>query len=209
MSLNYDVEKNIANAFKIVYKTYENAQKLMSFLRGAANSHHYRCLTDNPLTWSQTSNLNNDHYGWAYGRFVMIFQKNKKENNNNLHENSLFVFCLNLGYFHSDFEREIEEDNEIAKIYLARFDYGKSKLPEEPYRNRDLWMYDRPILWNSIMDYSIEAEYSYGTREADENYGGLEQVIKCFVPLSDIKSSDDAKKMIFGKYDELQNLPVK
>lgn len=200
---SYEVERNIANAFKVVYKTYENAKKLMSFLRGAAEKNGYICCTDNPITWRENSNLNNDIYGWAFGRFVMVFRKkDDKENNEDLREGSLFVLCINLGYFESTNNKHENETDDIAKIHLARFDYGKNALPEKYV----LWMFDRPIFWKNIMTYlNKDNYYSYGTRPVSGDYGGLKQVVKCSVPLTEIKS-DNAEEKIFEEFNKLSSL---
>jgi len=196
-SINVGV--NIANAFKVVYETYDNVQKMMSFLVGHAEKNGYICCCDNPLTWSTQSKLNSSIYGWAYGRFVLVFRRAKDKmlaESQYEGEGSLFICDVNLGYFDKDVEEE-------AMVYLARFDYSKSVWPKP---NR-LWLYDQPIHWKEVTTFENKGKYSFGTRAGKDDYYSLKHVIKCSVPLIEI-TREKVEEKIFEEFNLLASLEM-
>ena len=112
--------KNIANAFNVVYKTYENVKKLISFLKSQAEieNSYIKCFSSEFMRWRS----DNDIYGWAYSSISLAFQSvDDIEYENSLwREGPIYVVEIDL----------CSVDND-AVLHIARFDYDSTNFKKE------------------------------------------------------------------------------
>ena len=62
--------ENIRNAFKVVYKTYENIDKLIKYCKTICEDNGYVVCSNKFLRWKSDNNF----YGWAINNFILLFQ---------------------------------------------------------------------------------------------------------------------------------------
>ena len=63
--------ENISNAVQVLYKTYENVQKLMEYCKAIASENGYTCMINRFLRWKS----DNSYDGWLLNDFILLFQK--------------------------------------------------------------------------------------------------------------------------------------
>jgi len=201
MSSN-ETGKNVANAFKVVYKTYENVRKLISFLSRQAEieNTYIKCHTSEFLRWTSDTNI----YGWAYSSIILAFQNmdDIEYEKSSWREGPIYVLEIDLCG---------EESN--AELNIARFDYD-STIFRELKKDASLLSYgdhrffSHPLIdFNGkIIDYEEKGgkEFSGVIRNdaASKRFWGLKTVRGFTVPLTDI-TSKNAYEIVFGGFDKL------
>ena len=191
MSSN-DTGRNVVNAFKVVYKTYENVQKLISYLQGQAiEMGKYICFSDKFLRWSS----DRDIYGWAYSSFILVFQNtNDKELENGWREGSVYALEIDL------------HTNDYAKINITKFDYADMSSWTKGLSPSAHWVFCHPLYEErQVIDYKYDgAQYEGKIKNEGKSsqYWGLQRVVGFSVPLTDI-TADNAYDKIFGGFDVL------
>jgi len=188
-------DKNIANAFKVVYATYENIEKLMLYLFNSAKEKgDYTPRIEKFLRWSGDSN----YHAWAYHSIILVFQKTSDpELENGWRDGPLYIIDFNL----YDFDE--------ALVQTARFDYyDMSALPEN-LSPGDHWRFDGITThhYYDLIEYTEEDDgYYYGDikdlNKADKSYWGLRRVTGYSYPLTEI-TSENAYDMVFGNFNLL------
>ena len=193
MSSN-SIGKNIANAFKVVYSTYENVQKLISYLQNqAAENSGYVSCSDKFLRWNSDKNIE----AWAYHSFILLFQsKSDAELKNGWRDGPLYVIDINLYDFGE------------ATVQTARFDYGDVNSLPNAVSPGDHWRFDDLLTHydEGFIEYKEENKKYTGEikdiEKADRRYWGLRRVKGQYFPLSDITVENVCEK-IFGVFDKL------
>ena len=195
MSSN-NTDKNIANAFEVIYNTYENMQKLLSYLESQAiEEGAYLLCSDRFLRWNGSDK---NTYSWAYHSFILVFQsENDTELKSGWRDGPLYVLDINL------------YDYGEAKVEIARFEYEDIDNLPSRISTSDFGVLHNPLahyLDDGIMDYTEEDANYEGkvndTALADKNYWGLRRIVGHSVPLTEI-TSENAYEIVFGGFDTL------
>jgi len=188
--------ENIVNAFKVVIETYENVDKLMSYLKSqAVEKKEFICHTDKFLRW-RTDNAPD---GWLYTDFILVFQDmNDKKLRKRWRDGPLYVF--NVDFMTGDKE---------PIVYIARYDYEKiSEWKWDVISPADHGFFADPLIDSSgIMEY----EYTNGGEEYvgkiknknNPKYKGLKSIQGIEVPLMDIDGQEKAYEIVFGGFKKL------
>ena len=184
--------KNIVKAFKIVYNTYENVNKLMSYLQNQARERKkYNPCSDRFLRWNSDQNTN----AWAYSSFILVFQDtNDIEMKNGWYDGPLYV--LEINFF------EYEE----ATVNIARFDFFNINNLEPRLSPSHHWVFYDPLYGSeNIIDYTGDEKNYDGTIKNEtisKRYWGLQRVVGFSLPLTDI-NAENAYDKVFGGFDSL------
>ena len=198
MSSN-ETGKNIANAFNVVYKTYENVEKLISFLKSQAKleNEYSRCFSSEFMRWRSDTNI----YGWAYSSIILAFQnmEDLEYENSSWREGPIYVLEINL----------CSTDGN-ALLNIARFDYDSVNFKKDnpPLSYGDHGFFHHPLidLNGKIIDYEPEDGNKFcGVIRNDavsKKFWGLKSVRGFTVPLADI-TSENAYEIVFGGFNNL------
>jgi len=187
--------KNIVNAFKVVYETYENIQKLMSYLKSQAEERkEYVCCSDKFLRWRSDS----ESSGWLYGSITNVFQNAQDDElENTWRDGPLYVYELNFDSY------------DEAMVNIVRFDYeGIDKWSSNSLSPGDHWIFWWPLYDpnNNIMDYEEDGNEYHGTilsETMSKRYRGLKRIEGFSVPLVDI-TAENAYDTFFGGFGRLE-----
>jgi hypothetical protein len=193
MSSN-DKGKNIVNAFKVVYETYANVQKLMSYLKSQAEERkEYVCCSDRFLRWRSDG----DSSGWLYGSITNVFQNAQDDElENTWRDGPLYVYELNFG------------DYDEAMVNIVRFDYeGIENWNGSSLSPGDHWIFWWPLYdpKGNIMDHEQNGNEYRGSVKSDEmskRYRGIKSMKGFSVPLVEI-TAENACDTIFGGFSRL------
>ena len=188
--------KNIGKAFEVVYKTYENVQKLLSFLKSQSEEKgEYVCCSEKILCWSSDQSI----WGWAYHSFILVFQNAKNtELENGWRDGSLYIAEINL----------VQDDEPLFNI--ARFDYADvENWSSDPITKGNHWIFNHPLHdTGKLVSYNVSEDgYDYdgivvNEEKADKTYWGIRRVVGTSFPLTDI-TAENAYEKVFGGFDEL------
>lgn len=191
--------ENISNAVQVLYKTYENVQKLMEYCKAIASESDYTCMINKFLRWKS----DNDYNGWLLNDFILLFQK-ESDNlfNNQWHDGSIYVMEIKLG--------DIDDALLKPKVYISKFTYDDIESWSEgcsvsnhgifywPLRNENLFV----IKHNG--DYVISQPKDEKTSDA---FWGLKYVLTQSFELTSI-NVNNVKEKIFGAFDELSQKTI-
>ena len=191
--------KNIANAFNVIYKTYENVIKLISFLKSQAEleNTYTKCFSSDFLRYRSDPDI----YGWASSSIILAFQsmEDAEYENSLWREGPIYVMEIDL----------CGKDND-AVLHIARFDYDSALFKKDnPLLSYgDHWFFNEPLIdfRGKVIDYKIDDGKSfYGVIRKDaatKRYWGLQSVRGVTVPLVDV-TSENAYDIVFGGFDKL------
>ena len=100
--------ENIRNAFKVVYKTYENIDKLIKYCKTICEDNGYVVCSNKFLRWKSDNNF----YGWAINNFILLFQdKEDIEIENGFRKGPIYSLEI-------DFNQE-----SLPTVYLSKYEY--------------------------------------------------------------------------------------
>ena len=198
MSSN-NIDTNIANAFGVIYATYENVEKLISYLQNLAleQSSYVSCTDKEYLRWnSEWKNT----FSWANHSFILVFQhEGDVELESGRRDGPLFVIDIDL------------YDYGEAKIEIAKLEYiDVNNLPSR-FSTSDHWRLHNPLAHydDDFIEYTeyLEEDAPYEGKvndlaNADKDYWGLRRVVGFSFPLSEI-TSENAYEKVFGGFDQL------
>ena len=189
------IDKNISNAFAVIYATYENVLKLISCLQNLAmEKSDYVLCTDKFLRWnSEGKNI----YSWAYHTFTLVFQReDDAELDSGWRDGPLYVFDINL------------YDYDEATVQIARFDYNDANAFPSVFSTSDHWKFDNVINHydDDFISYKQEDTRYEGivkdVMKADKKYWGVRRVVGFFIPLTEITFENVFEK-VFDGFDKL------
>lgn len=194
-----DSNKNIANAIQVLYKTYENVNKLMEYCKNIASDSGYACMTDKFLRWKSDS----DYSGWLVDDFILLFQK-ESDNlmDNQWHDGAIYVMEICLG--------DVDDQNILPTVYLSKFMYKDVRSWAEGCSVSNHWKFYWPLRSEDKFLIEEKGEYVYSSpkdTKASETYGGITQVIYDCVELTSI-NVNNVREKIFGTFDKLDNIQM-
>jgi len=198
MSSN-SIDKNIANALTVIYRTYESVQKLIScLLILAGEKSNYSCCNEKEraMCWNKEEK---NAFSWANHSFILVFQsENDAELKSGWRDGPLYIVDINLC------------DNDGAIVEIARFEYNDVNCLPDRLSTSDHWRIHNPLAHHTIDFISYKYKEDGNSYEgivndkalADKNYWGLRRVVGHFVSLSEI-TSENAYEIVFGGFDKL------
>ncbi|MBO6202034.1 MAG: hypothetical protein J6O13_00760 [Selenomonas sp.] len=214
--MNLRAGNNIVNAVKVIRKTYENINKMMTACQGLADGSQtsYLMVTDAKHFLRYKSDR--DLYGWFMSNFILLYQHNNTE----IHGNEIFGMDINLeeGWIDGKpaWGREDYEGKDSAAVCLVKYVYddaGMLSIPIENISPADHWkFYDPLYALNDAMDEIEEkTKWGYVIRRTVKlgnglsKYMNVKHVIYTAIPLVDI-NADNLNEKIFGTFDKIAEL---
>ena len=188
-----NLDKNIANAVKVLHNTYDNIAKLVKYVNLNAEKFGYVCVTPNPLVWQNRNNI----WGWLVNKVIVVFQHKDKY----LYEN---------GWYNDDiFGMEICLNEDEAALYISKFCYKNIEGWSSNRSASNEWGFSHPrtnFEDKFIIEQKGKDTYSEPRNEKySDLYGGLKKAVFRKDTFSDITSENIGRK-VFAVMDELQNL---
>lgn len=189
---------NVHNAFHVVYKTYENINKLMDYTATTASEKsHYVSVVDKFLRYKS----DNDFAGWFIKNFILIFQdKNHNEFENEWRDGPLYVMEIEL------YGKDLDVSNQLPCIRLSKFVYGDIQSWSKGCSPANHWRFYFPLRNKEIMNIKTEGDYSYivpyNQESSDRNYWGVKEIVSKKISLMDV-TADNVVEKIFHTFDSL------
>lgn len=189
--------ENIRNAFKVIYKTYENIDKMIKYCKTISDENNYVVSNNKFLRWKS----DNDSYGWAINNFILLFQnKDDMELDNGWRKGPIYVI-------------EIDFTNEgIPTVYLSKYEYkGIDNWNNTQISLSDHWRYYWPVRKSEYFKVENRDEYEIynpqlGTEsDREKYYWGLNRVVRYSEELIDI-NSENIKEKVFKRFDLLREI---
>ena len=181
------VDDNIRNAMKVVRKTHENVQKLMTYCKNLSKqtgSGYRELLADKDYL----RHLSRDDYlSWTIGSFILLFAKDGGGD---------------------DTIYGVEIDLDAAKVKAIKYVYDSAIVDEKPVSPGDYWKYAHPLRGDRKFQICAAGEFIKSVpKSADisKKYLGLKYALFAEFPLSEIKFSN-VKEKIFGTFDKLATI---
>lgn len=191
--------ENIRNSLKVIYKTYENVEKLMEYCKTiSAEKTDY--ISSAPKFLRRKSD--NDTEGWLLNDFILLFQnKNNEEceSSNGWRNGPLYVLEICLG--------EKRSDN-IPLLYISKFEYYNINEWREGCSPANHWAFYYPLRNEDYMQIASKGDYKVATPNGEKSsrtYWGLNKVTSTSIPLHEI-TSENLQEKIFGEFDRLERL---
>ncbi|MGG3235635.1 hypothetical protein ABEP17_19615 [Priestia flexa] len=192
--------ENIHNAFHVVYKSYENIQKLIDYCKtiGLEKS-NYINVVDKFLRYKSDNNLS----GWFIHNFIMLFQdKNDAELDNGWRNGPIYVMEIEL----YNPESKLENIVDLPCIRLSKFEYDNLQKWESGCSPSNHWRFYYPLRRNDIMNIQENGDYLHITTRDQEasnrHYWGVKKITSKRIPLTDITANNVVEK-VFGTFDNL------
>lgn len=191
--------ENIKNAFKVIFKTYENVEKLMEYCKTiAAEKTDY--ISSVPKFLRRKSD--NDTEAWLLNDFILLFQDKKNEeceSGNGWRSGPLYVLEICLGE---------KGSNNIPLLYISKFDYERINEWSEGCSPANHWVFYYPLRNEDYMNFEVKGQYKIATPKSEKSsktYWGLKKVISKAIDLIEV-NSDNLQENIFGEFDKLAEL---
>ncbi len=192
-------DENIKNALKVIFKTYENVEKLLEYCKTiAVEKTDY--ISSVPKFLRRKSD--NDTEAWLLSDFILLFQNKYNEecdSGNGWRNGPLFVLEVCLG--------EKGSDN-IPLLYISKFEYSNLNEWNEGCSPANHWAFYYPLRNEDYMDYKIDSQYKVATpknEKSSKSYWGLKKVTSKSIRLLEV-TSDNLQEKIFGEFDKLAEL---
>lgn len=192
--------ENIRNAFHVVYKSYENIQKLIDYCKTIGQEKSsYVNVVNKTLRYKS----DNDISGWFIQNFIMLFQNEKDaEFNNGWRNGPIYVMEVEL----YDAEDELESMRELPCVRLSKFEYDTLQDWDSGCSPSNHWRFYYPLRNNDIMGILKDEDYLYITARdqeaSDRYYWGVKKITSKRISLTDI-TADNVLEMVFGTFDNL------
>jgi len=191
--------ENLRNALQVMYQTYDNVQKLMSYcITFAKESTKYRCFSDKFLRWKSDSYT----AGWLTNSFILLFQNENSEDcesRNGWKKDAVYAMEICLG--------EKGKDNKPL-IYLSKFEYYDINKWSEGCSPSNHWIFSHPTRIGDIMEHNENGDYRIGNPKStniQDKYWGLKKVTTRTISLFDI-TAENVNEKIFNEFDQLANM---
>lgn len=190
-----DLKTNLANAIKVLTKTYESVDKLMKFCDVKAEEHGYEVTTERFLRYKSDVNYS----GWLVDTFIKCYQDRNDESLDNDFRNGP-LYSINIG---------LKE----GEIYIGKYVYDDMPNWSKGISPASYWVLDNPLCDDvkefEIKEFNEEYMLSMPVNEevANKNYWGLKYVIYRMVNLEDI-TGENAEQIVFATFEELKKISV-
>ena len=197
--------ENIIKAFNIVYKTYENCEKLMDAIRQEYDKSQFYLCTDNKFLRYKSDN---DVDGWLVRSFIMVFQKKDdgEQFENSFYDSPFYVVEINFD------GKKINNIDDIPYIFVAKLYYDSNEVKTwSGFSPADHWGIYHPLhthdeWWNTMESNGIiirkpKNEYQYET----DRYWKIERVLYTYFPLLDV-TGNNFKEKIFSEIEKLSRI---
>lgn len=200
MTSKAEVASNIANAFKVVQKTYENIDKFLTDLDNAADKEDYFPLSPRFLRWRSDQSP----AGWLIGSFIKVYQRKvdaDQKNKTGLKDGPVYAV-------------EVDLTGEAAPvIYLSKFEYD---FQEHEWSRQiavsEHWGFYYPVRQTSEdFRFANRGEYKISTPKSPkvvDTYWGLQQVVFTTLELVDIDSPEKIKSLLIEGLNQLADFQV-
>lgn len=193
MSTTNDTGTNIAQAFKVLLKTYENLDLLFTEMDMEAEEAGLIPLTQRPLRWKSDV-----HYsGWLINDFIKLYQL--KEDPSPADEANTGIGTL--------YGVEVNFEEEYPKLWLIRYTYDFSAWTRLPAVS------DHPTFYYPLVD-----EGAFRITEIDgrlkgtpvddkvrKRYWGIQEAVACSIPLVQVSSRDAIRSDILAPLIKLSD----
>lgn len=193
--------ENIRNALHIVYKTYENVEKLMQYTKVVSREKTDYCASVEKFLRRKSDN---DTTAWLLNDFILIFQNSKDhdcKSENGWKDAPVYVMEIYLG------DEEYAEDD-FPAIYLSKFEYADMNSWSEGCSPANHWVFYYPLRYSDYMNFSITDDLTIAipkNEKASKTYWGLKKVTTKKLDLFEVTSGNLEEK-IFGAFDELARI---
>jgi hypothetical protein len=191
--------ENIKNALKVIFKTYENVEKLMEHCKTIASEKTHYINSIPKFLRRKSDNLTE---AWLLNDFILLFQnKNSEEceSGNGWRNGPLYVLEICLG--------EKGSDN-IPLLYISKFEYESINEWSEGCSPANHWAFYYPLRNENSMIYEIKGEYKVTTpknEKSSKSYWGLYKVTSKTINLLEV-TSNNLQEKIFGEFDRLMEM---
>lgn len=191
--------ENIKNALNVIFKTYENVEKLMEYSKTIA-SERTSYISSVPRFLRRKSD--NDTEAWLINDFILLFQNRNNEeceSGNGWINGPLYVSEICLG--------EKGKDN-IPLLYISKFEYNNINEWSEGCSPANHWVFYYPLRNGDYMNYETRGDYKIATPKNDKSsktYWGLKKVTTRTIDLLEV-TSDNLQEKIFGEFDKLAGM---
>ena len=193
--------KNIQNALHVLYKTYENVQKLMDYTKVVAQEKtDYKISSNKFLRYKS----DNEPTAWLLNDFILLFQDNKDkecESKNGWKDAPVYVMEIYLG------DEDYDEDD-LPAIYLSKFEYNDINEWYEGCSPADHWGFYWPLRSSEEMSFDSRENITIAipkNEKASKTYWDLKKVTTKNLDLFEV-TSENLKEKVFGTFDELSKL---
>lgn len=191
--------ENVKNALQVLFKTYDNVEKLMDYCKiVAAEKTNYVASVNKFLRRKS----DNDTVAWLLNDFILLFQNRNHgecESENGWRNGPIYVLEICLG--------EKGSEN-LPLIYLSKFEYHDLNSWNEGCSPANHWAFYFPLRYDHYMDFTIEREYKIATpknEKSSKTYWGLKKITTKSIDLFEV-TSENLEEKIFGEFDKLADL---
>lgn len=188
--------ENIKNSLQVIFKTYENIQKLMEYCKTIADEKtNYSSAVQKFLR--KKSDL--DFEGWLISDFILLFQDkngNECESGNGWKNDPIYVMEICLG--------EKGKEN-LPLVYLSKFEYSNMEAWGVGSSPAEHWRFYYPLRRADLMNFSTIGEYKVATPKNDSSsktYWSLTKIVTKTISLFDI-SANNVQEKIFDEFAAL------
>lgn len=191
--------KNIKNALAVMYKTYENIDKLINFCKAVAGEKTDYINPTEKLLRRKSDVLNSY---WLINDFILLFQnKNDEEceSGNGWLNGCIYVMEICIGE---------KDKDDLPTVYLSKFDYKDINSISGGRSPADYWVYYWPIRRADLMNITNENGYRISKPKNDKNsktYSGVKKVTTSEFPLTDL-TAENVQEKIFDEFDRLSKV---
>lgn len=189
-----NLDNNIKNAFEVVRKTYENLNKLMSFLDGESTEKGYKPSIERFLRYSSDP----DYKGWLYNNIVKLYQSLDDVELGNKWRNGP-IYTVEFSF------------QDYPKMIVSKFDFNIKEWGPGMGAHRVNY-FSNPVNKDFKSDFNhIVLEEFEGYRKSvpnnsiSEKYWGLNYVIFREFSLTEV-NLENANKLVFEEFDKMREI---
>ncbi len=187
--------ENIRNAFKVVNKTYENINKMMSYCRTiASEGNEYVASIPRFLRWKSDVEVD----GWLINDFILLFQsKADKElgNKSGWRNGPIYVLDIDLNY------------NYIPRVFISKFEYKNMENWTSGCSPTNHWRFYWPVRNGEEFEFKEIEGYKIGKPKDEsvaDKYWGIKRVA-CYSEELTAINADNIKEKIFDRFTCLKD----
>lgn len=192
--------ENIRNALQVLYKTYDNVQKLMDYTKIVAQEKtNYRLAAPKALRWKS----DNETHGWLVSDFILLFQDTVNpdcESKNGWKDAPVYVMEIYLG-------DKVDEEG-LPCIYLSKFEYNDMNSWSEGCSPANHWVFWWPLRDKNNVDFAQQDDYWIGIPKNEKyssRHWGLKKVTYEKIDLMEV-NSENLKQMVFDRFNLLREM---
>jgi len=193
--------ENIQNALNVMYKTYENVEKLMEYTKVISQEKtDYRTSVSKFLRRKS----DNDTTAWLLNDFILLFQNSfdgNCESENGWKDAPVYAMEIYLGDV--DYVKD-----DIPAIYLSKFEYNDIDTWSEGCSPANHWVFYYPLRNSNYMNFNYIDNLTIAipqNEKVSKTYWGLKKVTTKKLDLFEV-TSENLQEKIFGSFDELSKL---